>query len=514
VTAPTPAALAVEEVSKTFPGGKALDRVSFALAPGQVHGLIGGNGSGKSTLVKALAGIQPADPGGVVRVGGDAVDADHLTPAWARRHGLRFVHQDPGMFPSLTVAENFALGNGYPHRAGRLVSWRQLRTGVAKLLERFQIDARPEQKLESLRPADRTMIAIARAMQDRYDVGEDAVRALVLDEPTASLPKGEVEILLRAIRTYVEDGLAIIFISHRLDEVRAICDTVTVLRDGSLVDSRPAAGLDERDLVRMIVGRELERFEAIEAAPAEQGGRVVAGLSGVAVGPLHDVNFEVRAGEILGIAGLLGSGRTEILQTLFGELRPEAGTVTIDGAACRLGGPAAAMDKGIAFVPEDRAEAIFPSMSVRENFSISVLSRYSRGLLNRVREKRDAKLLLDSFGVKSAGYEIPISFLSGGNQQKVVLARWLNRKPRLLLLDEPTQGVDVGARADAYAIVREAAAEGMAVVVVSSDFEELAELCDRVLVLADGVIAGETSGENLDSAQLTERVHTAKGPSK
>ncbi len=503
-------ALEVRHVSKTFSGGKALDDVSFALGRGQVHALIGGNGSGKSTLVKCLAGIQPTDPGGEVIVGGHAVSGHHISPDWARTNGLRFVHQDPGTFPTMTVKENFALGHGFP-AAGGLIRWKVLETRARDLLDRFNIAARPGQLLGDLRPADRAMIAIARAMQDRYEGHAEAVSTLVLDEPTASLPEDEVELLLSAIRGYVADGLAIVFISHRLDEVTAISDTVTVLRDGRLVASRSAEGLREEDLVRFIVGEALE--ERVTDAGVDTFGDVVASMKHVTAGPLSDVSLAVRAGEVLGIAGLLGSGRTELLQTLFGGLKIEAGTLEVGGREVRFNGPQDAMKHGVAFVPEDRAEAVFASMTVRENFSAPNLKRYSRVLVNRRQEKAEATASMDRFGVKSAGYEIPISLLSGGNQQKVVLARWLKRNPQLLLLDEPTQGVDVGARAEAYAIIREAAESGMAVIIVSSDFEELADLSDRVLVLTDGRVTAELEGADVSRHTLTERAHLEKGRS-
>lgn len=502
-------ALEVVNLSKTFPGGPALDGVSFAFESGKVHALIGGNGSGKSTLVKCLAGIQPADPGGAVIVGGQRVAGDQTSPHWARANGLRFVHQDPGMFPTLTVQENFALGHGYPTAAAR-IQWNVLERQAQDLLDRFQVVARPDQLLSDLRPADRAMIAIARAMQGSFEGHAGEVSTLILDEPTASLPEDEVELLLTAIRRYVQDGLAIVFISHRLEEVMAISDTVTVLRDGKLVASRPAEGLHEQDLVNFIVGEALD--ELVRETSVEKPGEVVASMQSVTAGPLRDVSLAVRAGEVLGLAGLLGSGRTEILQTLFGGLKIEAGRIEIEGREAPFRGPSDAMNRGVAFVPEDRADAVFSSMTVRENFSAPSLKRYSWLLVNRRREKAEAMATMDEFGVKSAGYEIPIALLSGGNQQKVLLARWMNRKPRLLLLDEPTQGVDVGARADAYAIIRKAAESGMAVIVVSSDFEELADLSDRVLVLTAGRVTSELRGADVTRHNLTERAHIEKGP--
>ncbi|MFI0423486.1 sugar ABC transporter ATP-binding protein [Spongiactinospora sp. 9N601] len=495
----------VVRLSKTFKATRALRDVSLQFAPGQVHALLGGNGSGKSTLIKTLAGIQPGDPGGRIVVAGESTAADHVTPAWSHRQGLRFVHQDPGVFPTLSVAENLALGHRYETRGG-LVNWAALSRNAARLIERFHIEAEPGQLLGDLRPADRTMVAIARALQERA-TGRDtqSVSVLVLDEPTASLPEEEAQILLRAARRSAAEGLAVIFVSHRLDEVQAVADTITVLRDGQVVASRPRAELTQSDIVELIVGSKLERVGKAER-PARTG-VVRARLTDVAVGPLRGVTMEVRAGEILGLAGLLGSGRTEVLKVLFGDLKPTRGKVELPGGEHATGSISTAMRSGIAYIPEDRADAVFAGLSVRSNFSAPSLSRYRRfGWVRKKAESRDAIAAMSRLRVKAGSWEAPISTLSGGNQQKVVLARWLSRSPRLLLLDEPTQGVDVGARADAYEIIRESATAGMAVVVVSSDFEELADLCDRVLVLAGGRVATELSGDQIDQHNLTEQV--------
>lgn len=510
-TGPAPleaAAIEVRDLSKTFAGNRALDRVSFGFEPGLVHALLGGNGSGKSTLIKCLAGVQPGDAGGSVIAAGSRVAADRISPGWARAHGLRFVHQNASVFPHLTVQENLALGHGYPTTAGR-INWRALRSHTRTLLDRFQIRARHDQVLGTLRPADQAMIAIARALQEQVDGDRNAVSTLVLDEPTASLPEEEVGVLLDAIRSYVAEGLAIVFVTHRLEEVLAIADTVTVLRDGKLVTSRPVAGLAEDDLVELIVGEALADVagERREAHP----GRVLAALRDVYAPPLRGVSLEVRAGEVLGLAGLLGSGRSEVLRVLFGDLKPASGAVVLADQPCHFGGPSNAMQDGVAYLPEDRSAAVFPNMSVLENLLAPSISRYSRRFfLHRRREREASRSLVAAFGVKAAGVEVPVSLLSGGNQQKVLLARWLHREPSLLLLDEPTQGVDVGARADAYKIIREAASRGTAVIVVSSDFEELAELSDRALVLTAGRVTSELRGTQITRHRLTEKVLMGK----
>ena len=502
-------ALVVRGVSKTFGSTAALVDVDMTVGTGRVHGLLGGNGSGKSTLIKVLAGIHHGDPGGTIRLGTREVAADEISPALSLASGLRFVHQDPGVFASMTVAENLALGGGpgFPTRGGR-VHWAALRRRARGLLERFEIEASPDDRLEHLRQAERTMVAIARALQDEGDdAGDDGRRVLVLDEPTASLPEHEVETLLQAVRRCAGHGHAVVYVSHRLEEVVGLVDDLTVLRDGRVVASRSAEGLTTGPLIEAIVGRSLAPDERAGREPATGDARLtVEGLRG---GPLRDVSFDVRRGEIVGVAGLLGSGRTELLQMLFGALPRDGGTVRLDGAPCAPRRPSAAMRDGIAFVPEDRTrDAAFVDLTVAVNLSAAQTERYRRrGRLDMRAERRDAATSIEEFGVRAPGPTALLSALSGGNQQKVVLARWLRRDPRLLLLDEPTQGVDVGARADLYALIEQAAARSMATLVVSSDFEELAHVADRVLVLRDGRIAADVPRERVTAHHLTDLLY-------
>lgn len=496
--------LEVRSLSKTFSGGLALHNVTFSLESGKVHALLGGNGSGKSTLIKCLAGVHQADPGGELAVGSTVIAADRVTPAWARHNGLRFVHQNSTLFPHMTIEENLALGHGYPTSRG-LIRWKSLRRGTRELLERFGIGARPDQEVATVRPADQAMISVARALQDRYTDEGSQVSLLVLDEPTAAMPEEEVEILLGAIKNCAEDGLAIIFVTHRLEEVRVIADTVTVLRDGALATSQPADGLTQADLVEMILGKEFG--ELARGKHAAKVGEVVARMNDVSAGVLKNVSLDVRSGEVLGLAGLVGSGRSEVLRVLFGDLEPVDGSVEIGGDAVAFRRPSHAMRSGVGYVPEDRSHAVFPNLAVRENLTAPSLSSYVRGpFLDKQKERQEVKASIGRFRIKAPSLEAPISTLSGGNQQKVVLARWLERNPDLLLLDEPTQGVDVGARADAFALIREAAERGLAVVVVSSDFEELADLSDRVLVLTSGRVTAEVGGERLNRRVLSEEV--------
>jgi ribose transport system ATP-binding protein len=502
--------LSARGISKTFAATKALDGVEIELKAGEIHGLCGENGSGKSTLVKILAGVYQGDEGTIESANGANSQASKMTPAEARKLGIRVVHQDFPIFDSLTVAENLFLGRTFPTRgpAGP-IDRKAVRRHAEWVLDRFKVPAHPGQQCQELNPAVKAMLAIARALQDCEDASDGIV---ILDEPTAALTRTEVETLLGAIRGYARDGQAILLVTHRLDEILGTCDRVTVLRDGRLVGVRERHQTDRRDLVEMIVGRALSSEESAQP-PAQLGGRVddalVLEMRGVNTARLHDVNLNVAAGEITGIAGLVGSGRTEILEAVFGQRPYDTGEVSVSGELLAGGGPAEAMARGVGMIPEDRGQdAAFALMSVRENLSVSVLSSFwGRGRMRGRAEYAEARELIRKYDISPADPDAVMSNLSGGNQQKVVLARWLRRKPTLLLLDEPTQGVDVGARAQIHGVIREAASEGAGVLLVSSDIEELVELSDRVVVLIDGRISTELRGERIDRDQLTYLVH-------
>ncbi len=505
-------ALTISGLSKTFGREKALDNVGFSVKPGSVHGLIGGNGSGKSTLIKILAGVHRGDPGGSVTFSGTQAESDQINPELARRLGMRFVHQNPAMFPSMTVAENVGLGAGFPTTAGR-IRWQALRHHTQQLLDRYEIAARADDLVGNLRQAEQTMIAIARALQD---ADEGATCVLVLDEPTASLPDHEVRILLDAIRRLSRMGHTVIYVSHRLEEILDITDHVTVLRDGRHIETRPTQGLQEADLIRMIVGRSVDRtYAQVSALPrsGDQRQTPVLEVQGLGGGPLADVSFSLQSGEVLGIAGLLGSGRTELLKMIFGDMAHERGAIRLDGKKIAFSEPLQAMQAGIAMVPENRErEGVFQGLSVMENMTVGQFHKFTTGgVINRRREQLEACKSVVEYRVKTRNERAQISSLSGGNQQKVVMARWLRRAPRLLLLDEPTQGVDVGAREDIYAAIRSSLANGMGVLVASSDFDELAQLCQRVIILKQGRITGELVGEDLTRHTMTEQVLISEG---
>ena len=503
------AVLRVHHLSKTFGGTRALVDVDLDVAPGEIHALLGGNGSGKSTLIKILAGVHPGDRGGEIEVAGRRARADAWSPAQAFAAGLRFVHQNPAVFLDLSVAENIAIGHGFPTGLGARIHWRELHRRTRALLERFHVAATPETPLIALSPAARTMVAIARALQDR---DETSGGILLLDEPTAALPAPEIDLLLDALRRYAAAGQTIVFVTHRIDEVQVIADRVTVLRDGRRAGALARAEITESRMVELIVGRPLEHLFPEPEGTARAD--VVLELRGVSGGLVRGVDLDVHRGEVVGIAGLVGSGSSETLRLVFGLVPRSSGSVLLGGAPLSDFDPAGAMAAGVAYVPADRAaEAIFVAMSVRENLSAAGVHRYWRGLrLRHAEEQRDAHASLRDFLIRAASESAPISTLSGGNQQKVILARWLRQRPRLLLLDEPTQGVDVGARAELWALVRRAAAEGTSVLVVSSDFDELARVCDRVAVMREGRVIAELSGRALDHNRLTELAYSVEVP--
>jgi ribose transport system ATP-binding protein len=503
VTSSTPrTALAFRGVSKRFGATRALREVQLELRAGEVHALIGGNGCGKSTLIKCLAGVYQADAGEVT-INGRVLDLTGQTPEQAREAGLRFVHQDLGIFPMMSLTENLSLGRGFEVGAGRRVRWREAHRRAKEVLARFGIDADPRSPAASLSVPQHAMLAIARALQD--EDGESG-GVLVLDEPTASLPATEVKILLDAIRGLARQGHAILMVTHRLDEVREVADRVTGFRDGAYVGTIDGDGLTEQDLVELILGRRLEQAQSV-TSPREAR-RAVLEVRGARGGPIQDVSFEVHEGEVLGIAGLLGSGRTELLQMIYGLLPMQRGEVVYDGWTTSSPSPGRMCRRGMAFVPEDRhAEAVFPLSSVRENLLAGHEERYFRaGWLRDRDEQRETSADVATFNIRTTSTSAMIESLSGGNQQKVVLARWLRQEPRLLLLDEPTQGVDVGARDEIYKLVATAADKGgCGVIVVSSEFEELARICGRVLVLSHGRIVKEhlqpmTAQELLESS--------------
>jgi ribose transport system ATP-binding protein len=498
----------IRNLSKTFPGTRALSCVDLDIRPGEIHALIGGNGSGKSTLIKILCGIYQGDPGGTIRIENFETSADESTPASARLSGVRVVHQDLGVFLDMSVAENLALGSQYERTWLQGIDWRALRMRAESLIRRFEINAEPQTELRSLGPAVRTQVAIARALQEQT---ESSGGLLILDEPTASLPAHEVEMLLNQLKRYASQRQAILYVSHRLDEILAIADRVSALRDGKLVGTYDASEINEAFLIELIIGKQVARTanSTLRSTHTE----TIFEARDLIGGPLKGVSFAVQKGEILGIAGLLGSGRTELLRTIFGDLESERGEMELGQAPHQPRTPSDAIKAGVAYVPENRVQdAVFIDQSIANNIAMPALSSYFKnGRVAQDQINRDATEDIDQFLVKANDANALLSTLSGGNQQKVVMARWLRLKPKLLLLDEPTQGVDVGARAEIYKLVRAATRTGAGAIVVASDFEELTSVCDRIIVLREGRVAAELRGYEMTPHRVAQLALRATG---
>jgi ribose transport system ATP-binding protein len=497
--------LRITGLTKRFGATLALDAVDLDVRRGEVHALVGHNGSGKSTLIKILAGYHRPDPGSAITLGGVPLALGSATAALAA--GLRFVHQDLGLVPTLSTAENLALGVGFrTGRAGR-IRWSAERRSARARMRELGYDVDPRRPVSELAAAERTGVAIARALRNA-----DQARVLVVDEPTAMLPRQEVGVLFDAIRRVRDRGVGVVYVSHRLDEVFAIAACVTVLKDGRVVGTFAVDDLDERRLVELMTGGESLAARSDAAVGLRENGLLaVSGLQGTV---LSGVSLRAHGGEVLGVAGLTGSGREELLPLLFGARERSGGDVRVAGAALAPGRPAAAIAAGVALVPGDRHRAgSVTSLSVRENLVLTDLRRHTTrfGALRRGAERAETRGWITSLDVRPPEPDAPFPSLSGGNQQKIVLAKWLRMRPRVLLLDEPTQGVDVHAKAIIHQLAREAASRGAAVVIASSDDAELCGCCDRVLVVRDGRIAGELRGNEINSQELA-RVQQTSGP--
>jgi ribose transport system ATP-binding protein len=489
------AVLTIRGLSKTFPGTKALDRVDFDVRPGEVHALIGQNGCGKSTLIKVLAGYHQPDRGAEIALAGERVELRDTIAS--RSAGLRFVHQDLGLVETLSAVENLTLGRELATAWGGRIRWGAERRDAEQRLRALGYDIDVCRPVAELGAAERTGIAIVRALWDW-----EAARVLVVDEPTASLPREEVKTLFEAVRRVRAKGLGVIYVSHRLDEIFAIADRVTILRDGRRVGTWDVADVDQDRLVSLMVGGEqLRPPQARAGGGAGEVALEVRGLCGLEV---DHVDLDGRRGEVIGIAGLTGSGREEILPLLFGAVS-RAGSVRVDGHEVAPG-PRGAMAAGVALVPADRRGAgAIVRLGVRENCTLTDLRRHSArttAWLDRSGERAEVGDWIERLDVRPRSTEAVFGTLSGGNQQKVVLAKWLRRRPRVLLLDEPTQGVDVHAKATIHGLARDAAAAGAVVVIASSDDAELCDTCDRVLVLRDARVAAEVAGERLTPEEL------------
>ena len=477
---PVQTLLKLTDIAKAFAGVQALRGVSFELRAGEVHALVGENGAGKSTLIKVITGAHAPDAGTVEIQGRVIEDND---PVRARALGVAAIYQQPALFPDLTVAENIALGLERPG-AWRLVRWRPRRDRARRLLERIGAAIDPEAEVRRLTMPEQQLVEIARAL------GADA-RILIMDEPTASLSEEDTGNLFAVIRQLREQGVAMLYISHRLEELPRVADRVTALRDGALVGTRRQADVNRDELIRMMVGRELAAVFPKAEVPIGEVVLEVQGLSCRASG-VRDVSLSVRAGEILGLAGLVGAGRTELARVLFGLTPADSGAIRVRGEPATIDSPRRAVALGIAYVPEDRRRhGVIPEMSVAANTTLATLhSVASGGLIAFDRERSVAADFARRLGIKAASIDTPVGNLSGGNQQKVALARWLMADPAVLILDEPTQGVDVGAKAEIHRLMSGLAERGLAIVMISSELPEVLGMSDRIAVMHGGTVVG------------------------
>ena len=474
-------AVELEGISKRFVATQALDNVSLTLLPGEIHALVGDNGAGKSTLVKILAGVHSPDAGRI-RLEGRPIEISG--PTHARELGIGVIHQEPWLFPDLSVTENVFLGH-HPATPLGTIDWTRMRREAARLFEQLDVAIPTDSFVRGLSMADQQLIEIARALS------LDA-RILIMDEPTASLSMHEVERLFSIVRRLRDRGVAILFVSHRLEEVLALCERTTVFRDGRHVLTAPTRELTTGELIRHMVGRNVDLFPKADTPI----GDVLLDVRGLTrKGAFRGVSFRVRAGEIVGFAGLVGAGRTEVARVLFGIDRADQGEIRLNGRPARFDDPSAALCAGIAYVPEDRhQDGLILDFPIASNVTLPILPRLFRRLfVRRSAEQALARRYSEQLRVRMTGVEQLVSALSGGNQQKVVIAKWLASQPRFLILDEPTRGIDIGSKVEVHRIIAELAASGLGILLISSDLPEVLAMSDRILVMHEGRVTAELS---------------------
>jgi ribose transport system ATP-binding protein len=482
-------ALAMTGLVKRFTGTLALDHVDYDVRRGEVHALLGQNGAGKSTLIKILAGVYEADAGEILYAGKPVRPGTDALP-------IAFIHQELGLVEWMTVAENVAIETGYPRSRAGLISWPRVKNAAVEALAIMGSDLDPDAPISSLPAAERSLVAIGRALAIKSDI-------VVLDEPTAALPEADVERLLKTLRRLRVSNIGIVYVTHRLDEVLRIANRVTVLRDGRRLATVAARETNAGELVQMIVGRSMSDAFVRPAQPSE---RTALSVESLIAGPVGPVSFSVAAGETLGLVGLRGAGHHTVGRAIFGHTRIASGRLILDGEAIAPQSPAEAMAKGVGFVSSRRAEeGVASNLDVRENIYMNPAAS-GKGVMefmSRATELNEARGAVKRFSIKAAGVEHPVATLSGGNQQKVVLARWMEAHVKLIILEEPTIGVDVGAKADIYHLLQLALRKGLAALLISSDFEEVERICHRALVFSRGQVKAEIPGRGLTIAALT-----------
>lgn len=484
--------LQLEGISKSFPGVRALENARFDLAAGEVHALLGENGAGKSTMIKIVSGVYRPDAG-TMRVNGEEVLFSSTHDA--QRRGIATIYQELSLYPELTVAENIFMSHAPRNRLG-MIRWGEVNRRAREVLESLRItDMDVTRKVGGMSVGNRQRVEIAKALSQN-------ARILIMDEPTASLSEADVQRLFEIVRLLRERGVGIIYISHRMEEVFLLADRVTVLRDGHYVDTRQVKDVTEPQLIQMMVGRTIDQLFPKLDAPL---GDPVLEVRNLSAGPLtRNVSFTVRSGEIVGMAGLVGSGRSETAQVIFGITRPEAGEIRIGGQPVRVHSPVDAMKLGIAYVPEDRGlQGLIRPMPVKENVSLASLGNLSRrSFIQFGREQRLAEDTVHKLSIRAYSTKQIVNKLSGGNQQKIVVGKWLAREPKLLIVDEPTRGIDVGAKAEIHRLMSELAQRGLGILMISSELPEVLGMSDRILVMREGRLVGEFKRGEADQEMI------------
>jgi galactofuranose transport system ATP-binding protein len=500
--------LEMTSITKSFLGAKALIGATLKVNSSEVHALVGQNGAGKSTLIKILTGAYRRDEGSV-KFNGQEID--FTSPQTAQNAGISTIYQEVNLVPLRTVTENIFLGRE-KKRFG-LLEWRKMNQEATELLKRFDVQIDVTQPLGSFNIAVQQMVAIARAVSVN-------AKLVVMDEPTSSLDEREVEVLFNVIRQLKRDGVSVIFITHRLDELYAVCDRITILRDGRTVYESDMQSIGKLELVSRMIGKKLDEVVAAGQTAFEKrdvvNSKPLLEATGLSRKPrIRDVSVSVKSGEIVGIAGLLGAGRTETARLIFGADSLEKGTVRFEGRNVNFRSPADAIKAGLGFCSEDRkVEGIIPQMSVQENLTLALLPMLAKaGIVDTTRQEELVKTFIQKLGIKTAGPHQPIRELSGGNQQKVLLARWLCMTPKLLILDEPTRGIDVGAKAEIQKLINELAEQGLGVLMISSELEELSEGCDQVVVLRDGKSVTALAGDEVTEEAIMQVMATGSASS-
>ena len=478
-------------IDKSFGGNAVLKEAGFLLDHGEIHALMGENGAGKSTLMKILTGVYTKDAGQVIV---DGQEVCYKNPQEAEKAGIVFIHQELNVLFDLTVEENMFLGKEIHGRFG-VCDKKAMRAEVRKILDRLGVSIDPQQRMSELSVGQQQMIEIAKALM------VDA-KVIIMDEPTAALTQSETEVLFQVVRSLKEKGVSIVYISHRMEEIFELCDRITVLRDGSYIDTKRIQDTDMNDVVKMMIGREIGERSPIREASI---GEVVFKVEGLTCpGVFKDVSFEVHAGEVLGVSGLMGAGRTEIMQAIFGNMPHVTGKLFLNGEEIHNHNPGQAMKNGIGFITEDRkTEGLMLEESIRKNISLANLGRISRrGVLRKKEERELVQKGIEELHIKCFGPEHECGRLSGGNQQKVVFAKWIYTDPKVLILDEPTRGVDIGAKKEIYNIINDLAAKGVAIIMVSSELPEVLGMADRIMVVREGLVRGILSKEEADQENI------------